>query len=61
LARARQALNVRQVRLGLPRPRRLAAGPFSAPGCRGCSAGASAPRPRRWHPPPAESSSPQAP
>ena len=37
LARARQALNVRKVRLGLPRPRRLAYGPFSAPGCRGSS------------------------
>ena len=31
LARARQALNVRKVRLGLPRPRRLVAGPFSPP------------------------------
>ena len=30
LARARQALNVQKVRLGLPRPRRLASGPFSA-------------------------------
>ncbi len=35
LARARQALNVQQVRLGLPRPRRLASGPFSAPVARG--------------------------